>query len=162
MIRVKSTKEETACRQCGGPTKPHDRGRTLELRHLPIFGKECIIEITPPRGICERCDDHPTTTQTLSSYDRNGRYTKAYEKHILLSLVHSTIADVSIKENIIDKTIQALADKSIAEKIDWKAIKAIGILGIDEVSLKKGYKDFLSLVTSRIDGVSNILGHGST
>ncbi|CAN5251642.1 hypothetical protein BH10PSE19_BH10PSE19_18890 [soil metagenome] len=97
LIRVKSTKEETACRQFGGPTKPHGQGRTLELRHLPIFGKECIIEITPPRGICERCDDHPTTTQTLSWYDRSGHYTKAYEKHILLSLVHSTIADVSIK-----------------------------------------------------------------
>jgi transposase len=158
LIRVKSTKEETPCRQCGGPTKPHGQGRTLELRHLPIFGKECIIEITPPRGICERCDNHPTTTQTLSWYNRNGHYTKAYEKHILLSLVHSTLADVSIKENISEQTIQLLVDKSIAEKIDWKAIKAIGILGIDEIALKKGYQDFLSLITSRVDGVITILG----
>jgi transposase len=158
LIRVKSTKEETTCRQCGGPTKPHGQGRTLELRHLPIFGKECIIEITPPRGICEQCDDHPTTTQTLSWYERNGHHTKAYEKHILLSLVHSTIADVSIKENISEQAIQRVVDKSITEKIQWKEIKTIGILGIDEVSLKKGYRDFLSLVTSRVDGIITILG----
>lgn len=56
LIRVKSTKEETACRQCGGPTKPHGQGRTLALRHPPILGKECIIEITRTRGICERYD----------------------------------------------------------------------------------------------------------
>jgi transposase len=48
--------------------------------------------------------------------------------------------------------------ESIAEKIDWKPIKSIGILGIDEVALKKGYKDFLSLITGRVDGVITILG----
>lgn len=157
LIRVKSTKEETACHRCGGPTKPHVRGRTLELRHLPIFGKETIIELTPPRGICERCDDHPTTTQTLSWYKRNAHYTKAYEQHILLSLVHSTITDVSMKENISEQAIQLIVDKSISEKINWKDIKKIGILGADEIALRKGHKDFLSLITSRIDGRTHIL-----
>ena len=158
LIRVKSVKEETACHQCGGPTKPHGLGRTLELRHLPIFGKETIIEITPPRGICERCDDHPTTTQILSWYKRNAHHTKAYEQHILLSLVHSTIADVSTKENISEQAIQLIVDKSIAEEINWKDIKKIGILGIDEIALKKGYKDYLSLVTNCVDKKIHILG----
>jgi len=157
LIRVKSTKEETLCHRCGGVTKPYGHGHMLELRHLPIFGRETIIEITPPRGICERCDDHPTTTQTLSWYKRNSRYTKAYEQHILLSLVHSTISDVSIKENISEQSIQLIIDKSISERINWKDIKRIGILGIDEIALKKGHKDFLSLITSRVDNDTFIL-----
>lgn len=151
-VCVKSTKEEIACHRCGGPTKPYGHGHPLQLRHLHIFGKETIIEITPPRGICEQCDDHPTTTQILSWYKRNSRYTKAYEAHILLSLIHSTIADVSIKENICEESIQLIIDKSISEDIDWKPIKKLGILGIDEISLKKGHKDFLSLVTRCVDG----------
>lgn len=158
LIRVKSTKDKAACRICGGETKPHGYGRTLELRHLPIFGHETTVEITPPRFICERCDDHPTTTQTLSWYKRNGHYTSAYEQHILLSLVHSTIADVSIKEAISEQAIQLIVDKSITDKINWKGIKRLGVIGIDEIAQKKGYKDFLSLVTSRVDGKVQILG----
>ena len=87
IIKVQSTKEETACHRCGSATKPYGKGRTLRLCHLPMLGKKTFIEITPPRGICESCDDNPTTTQTLAWYDRNTHYTKAYEKQVLLSLV---------------------------------------------------------------------------
>lgn len=158
IIRVKSTKEETICHRCGGETKPYGSGRTLQLRHLPIFGNETIIEITPPRGICERCDDHTTTTQTLSWYKRNAHHTNAYEKHTLLSLVHSTITDVSVKENLSEQVIQSIVDRSISEKINWQSIKELGVIGVDEISLKKGYKDFLSLITSRVNGEIYILG----
>ncbi len=157
LIRVNSTKKETECHKCGRSTKPHGRGRTLELRHLPIFGKETIIEITPPRGICEHCDNNPTTTQTLSWYKRNGHHTKAYEQHVLLSLVHSTITDVCIKENISEQVVQLIVDNAVSEKVDWKSIKTLGVIGIDEISLRKNYKDYLSIVTSRLDGKIIIL-----
>ncbi len=150
-------KKETDCHKCGRPTKPYGRGCTLELRHLPIFGNETIIEITPPRGICEHCDDHPTTTQTLSWYKRNGHHTKAYEQHVLLSLVHSTIADVSIKENISEQVVQLIVDNSVSEEINWKTIKTLGVIGIDEISLRKNYKDHLTIVTSRVDEKITIL-----
>ncbi len=157
LIRVKSTKAEVSCHRCGNPTKPYGRGRTLQLRHLPILGKETIIEITPPRGLCEQCDDKPTTTQTLSWYRRNAHHTTACEQHILLSLVHSTLVDVSVKENISEEAIQLIVDKNISENINWREIKILGMIGIDEISLKKGHKDFLSLVTSRSNGKIIIL-----
>lgn len=157
LIRVNSTKKEIGCHKCGRHTKPYGKGRTLELRHLPILGKETIIEITPPRGICEYCDNHPTTTQTLSWFKRNGHHTKSYEQHVLLSLVHSTIADVSIKENIPGQVIQLIIDNAVSEKIDWKAIKSLGLMGVDDVSLKKGHKDYLSIITSRANEEIRIL-----
>lgn len=91
--------------------------------------------MTPPRGICPTCDDHPTTTQTLSWHDRNGRYTKAYEQYVLLSLVNSTLTDVSIKEDLCETTIQRIVDRNIETEINWKEIKRLGIIGIDEISL---------------------------
>jgi len=65
--------------------------------------------------------------------------------------------NVSIKENICEQSIQLIIDKSISEEINWKQIKKLGILGIDEISLKKGHKDFLSLVTRCVDGEMHIL-----
>ena len=145
IIRAQSTKTVTNCHRCAGLTEPYGKGRPLKLRHLPMFGKKIFIEITPPRGICHRCDHHPTTTQTLDWYDRNAHHTKFYEKHVLLSLVHCTIADISVKEDLDDGVVQHIIDKHISEKINWNNIKKLGLVGIDEIAIKKGYKDYAHL-----------------
>lgn len=158
IIRVKSTKEETICRICGKPTESYGKGQIKRLRHLPILGRKTYIEIQPPRGICHNCKDHPTTTQQSDWYNRKSHCTKAYEKHILLSLINSTISDVSIKEDIGYDAIQGIVDRNILEKINWNEVKAIGLLGLDEISLKKGHQDFVTLITSRNEGKIKILG----
>jgi len=157
IITVASIKKDTLCRQCGRPTEPHGRGRTIRLRHLPILGKKTFIEITPPRGRCAHCDDHPTTTQQADWYDRKSPHTKAYERHVLLSLINSTLADVSIKEDLGYQAIQAIVDRQIESKIKWGEVKEIGLLGIDEISLKKGYRDYVTLVISRTTDELKIL-----
>lgn len=148
-IFVKSTKEEILCRQCGRPTHSHGMGRPLKLRHLPILGKETTIEITPRRGRCSYCNDRPTTTQRLDWYDTNSKFTKPYEQHLLFELVNSTVADVSRKEGIDYHAMSDVIDKHIEEEVDFNPISALGIIGLDEISLKKGYQDYVTLVTYR-------------
>ena len=156
IIRVESTQEEILCHCCGELCNVHGKGTTIKLRHLSILGHKTYIEITPPRGICKHCDNK-TTTQTLSWHKRNGRYTGPYEQHVLLSMVNSTLADVSIRENISDTAIQNIIDRHIETKVNWKEIKKLGIIGIDEITLKKGYKDFVTIITSRNNGKNIIL-----
>jgi len=158
IFKVKSTKAEILCRLCGKPTEPYGNGRTILLRHLPILGRKTFIEITPPRGRCSHCDDNPTTTQQSDWYDRKSPHTKAYEKHILLLLVNSTIVDVSTKEDLGYKSIEAIIDRYVQAKVDWSLIMKIGLLGIDEITSKKGYRNYLTLLTSRVDGQVTILG----
>jgi transposase len=157
IITVESTKKEIPCHQCGQPTEPYGKGRTVRLRHLPILGKKTFIEITPPRGRCPDCDNNPTTTQQANWYDRKSPHTKAYEKHVLFSLINSTIIDVSIKEDLGYQAIQAIVDRQIEAEVNWKLIKELGLLGIDEISLKKGHSDYVTLVTSRVHEETRIV-----
>lgn len=157
-ITVKSTKTEILCHQCKTPMELYGHGRTLTLRHLPIFGREVYIEITPPRGICRHCDNNPTSTQTLDWFKRNGHQTKPYEDYLMLQLIGSTQSDVARKEGITEEIIQNIMDSHKMEKVDWKSIKRIGLLGIDEIAQKKGYKDYVTLITSRHQGKNKILG----
>lgn len=157
-IVVKSTREELLCRNCGKPTRGHGLGRTLRFRHLPILGKETYIEITPRRGICEHCSDRPTTTELLDWYSRNAKMTKPFEHHLLFELVNSTVSDVSRKENVDYHTVASLIDNYIESDIDFSQITEIGVLGLDEISMKKGYRDFVTLVTHRIHNQVHILG----
>ncbi len=62
-----------------------------------------------------------------------------------------------MKEDVGYKAIEAIVERYVSEKIDWSDIDAIGLLGMDEISSKKGYKSYLTLVTSRVDDKVKIL-----
>lgn len=158
LLTVKSTRETLPCRVCNRPTHGHGLGRTLRFRHLPILGKETYIEITPRRGICTDCDDSPTTTERLGWYERSSKMTKPYEQNLLFELVNSTVSDVSRKEGIDYHAVEALINRYVETEIDFSQIKSLCVLGLDEISLKKGYRDFVTLVTYRVDEKVNVLG----
>lgn len=156
-IYLESTDDKIACRQCGRSTKSKGLGQEIKLRHLPILGKPCYLMIKPKRGICEYCDDAPTTNQRLNWYEYKSRYTKAYEDQVLFSLVNSTVKDVSIKEDLGSDAVDGILKRRVSNKINWKHFSKIGLLGIDEISLKKGYQDFVTLITSRVDNKTRVL-----
>lgn len=156
-VLVKSTRKEILCKKCNGPTVRHGHGRRLKLRHLPIFDHEVYIEIVSPRGTCKRCDNHPTTTQTLDWFTRNGHNTKPFEDYLMRQLIGSTLADVVKKENVSEEILQGVVNHYQVDKVNWKEIDRIGLLGIDEIAKLKGHGDYITLVTSRYRGKNRIL-----
>ena len=75
-----------------------------------------------------------------------------------LAWVNSTVLDASIKEGIGYETVRGIIDRSIAKNVDWQAIKNLEIIGIDEISLKKGHQDLVTIVTGRMGDETVILG----
>jgi transposase len=149
-ITVESTLEGTRCRQCGREiTDLHGVDEVITLRHLPILGRPVYLRLRPKRYRCPSCAGGPTTTQQLSWYSAKSPHTKAYEKYILLQLVHTTIEDVSIKEGLGAKAIEGLVERWISREVQWGEVKQVKILGIDEIALKKGHRDFVVIVTGK-------------
>ncbi|MDC0535996.1 transposase [Francisellaceae bacterium] len=156
-IDVQSTLDEVNCSKCGKPTKSKGYAEMREIRHLPMNGLECYLRIKAKRGICEHCDDHPTTNQRLEWYDYKSRYTKAYLDYLMLFLVNSTLADVAIKENLSADTIGRILDTKVAESVNWKSFNKLGLIGIDEIAIRKGYNDYLTIITSRVNNKVRII-----
>jgi transposase len=149
-ITVESTIEGTRCRVCGGELKElHGVDEAITLRHLPILGRSVYLRLRPKRYRCPDCDGGPTTTQQLSWYSAKSPHTKAYEKYILLQLVHATIADVSSKEGLGAKAIEGIVERWISREVQWGEVKRVKILGLDEIALKKGHRDFVVIVTGK-------------
>ncbi|WP_428199874.1 transposase [Aliivibrio salmonicida] len=65
---------------------------------------------------------------------------------------------MSRKADVDYHTIDALINRYIETEIDFSTIKALGVLGLDEISMKKGYRDFVTLITYRTDDKVSILG----
>lgn len=152
-ITVESRVEGTICHKCGRQiTSFHSLDEPLHLRHLPILGHQTYLLIRPRRYVCQYCWGKPKTTQKLDWYCSKSRCTKAYQQHLLLSLVNSTIQDVAIKERIEYKTIEAIVERSISQEVDWEQIKKLkpDQMGIDEVALRKGHQHYVSILTLRL------------
>jgi len=150
IITVESTRKGTKCRRCGRKIdKFHGHDGEIELQHLPILGRRSYIRLRPKRYRCLFCDNKPTTTQQLDWYQSRCSTTKAYEKHILLQLVNSTIEDATHKEAIGYDTIVGIIERCVQKKVNWDEIDQLEILGIDEIALRKGRKNFVAIITAR-------------
>lgn len=159
IIDVESTLTTTTCRKCGRTISDSlGRDRPIKLRHLPILGYVVYIRLCPRRYRCPYCDDHPTTTQQLRWYRPKALHTIPYEQHLLIQLVNSTVEDVCQKEDTSYDAVLGTLDAWVTTTIDWDAIPRFAILGIDEIALKKGHRDFVVIVTARAaDGHLTVL-----
>ncbi len=159
VITVESTLKGTTCRQCGRKIdKSHGHDDWIELQHLPILGRRSYIRLRPKRYRCHFCNNKPTTTQQLGWYQTRCSTTKAYEEHVLLQLINSTIEDVSHKEAVGYDTIVGIIERCVQKKVNWDEIEQLEILGIDEIALRKGRKDFVAVITARsVDGRVTLL-----
>jgi transposase len=56
---------------------------------------------------------------------------------------------VSIKTKVGYKTIVRAINRLVNKKVDWSVYKDIQIIGIDDITIKKGYQDFVSIISAR-------------
>jgi transposase len=84
----------------------------------------------------------------LSWHSANSPYTRAYEEHILRALINSTLEDVSQKEGLGYGAVRGILERRVATGVDWTRYARLGVLGIDEIALKKGHRDFVVIVSA--------------
>jgi transposase len=159
IILVESTLDHTHCRRCGRKIE-HCIGqdRPITLRHLPILGRTVYVRLRPKRFKCPYCSDKPTTTQQLSWYQPKSPHTKAYEEQVLLQLVNSTVQDVATKERLGYEAVVGIIQRRIETQVNWFELARLEVIGLDEIALKKGHKDYVVIVSARLrDGQLKLL-----
>ena len=69
-------------------------------------------------------------------------------------LVNSTVSDVSFKLNVTEAVVVGVLERWVETDVVWESFEHIGVLGIDEIALKRGHRDFVAIVTTPTpDGV---------
>ena len=157
IITVESTLEGCNCKHCQRKIKAfHKYDEWITIRHLSVLGRPSYIRMQPKRYNCVRCARRKgkkkvTTTQQLPWHQAKSPYSQPYEEQVLLQLVNSTIADVSVKESLGYDAVEGIVERNIRAKVDWEQFEKLDVLGIDEIALKKGHRDYVVLITARLD-----------
>ncbi len=151
-ISVESTLKSGRCEKCGRENSVfHGYDDWVEVQHLPILEQAVYIRYRPKRYACPFCDDHPTREQELSWHRSRSPYTKAFEDKLLKALIHSTVTDVSLKEGVSYDSVLGLVERRISPCVDWRRFKRLGVIGVDEVALKKGQRDYAVIVSAQLE-----------
>jgi transposase len=153
IITVESTQKGTICQHCGRKiAKFNGHGRWIKLRHLPILGHRVYIRLRPKRYQCPDCNGK-TSTQKLKWYESKSPHTKAYEQQLMVQLVNSTVEDVSRKEDIGYDAVEGVIKRYIHARVNWDEFDELSVIGIDEIALTKGRRNFVAIViTQQADG----------
>lgn len=149
IVTVESTQIGTNCQYCGRKiTKSNGHGRWIQLRHLPILGHRVYIRFRPKQYQCPHCDDK-ITTQTLDWYEAKSPHTQAYDHHLMLQLISSTVEDVSRKEDVGYDAVEGAIGRCLHAAVNWDEFNELHVSGIDESALTKGRKNFIAIVTTQ-------------
>ena len=151
IITVESIKDGTECHGCGKMIRKfHGHDSWVSIRYLPVFGRPTYLRYRPKRYQCQECEGKPTTTQELEWHNSNSPHAIAYDEHILLQLVNATIEDVGMKEGLAYDSVLGALDRQVDEKVNWSRYTQLKTLGLDEIALKKGHRDFVVVVTAHL------------
>ena len=159
LIQVESQVETTPCGICGQESRcTFGHGQEIQLRHLPVLGMKTYLCIRPRRARCYECETEPTTTQVLPWYEQRSPHTKVYDRYLLKQLVNSTIEDVSLSENVGYDAIVGALNRQVDDEINWDEVDDLSTVGIDEIAMRKGRKNYAAIITARQqDGTVQIL-----
>jgi len=159
IVTVESTRNYAVCQSCGRRiTKSNGYGHEIELRHLPILGHRLYIRLRPKRYECPDCHGK-TSTQELDWYDSKSPHTKAYDHHLMLQLVNSTVEDVSHKEDVGYDAVEGAIVRCVHASVNWDEFTELKIIGIDEIAMTKGHSNFVAIITTQqVNGHVALLG----
>ena len=150
ILTVESKCDKTTCHKCGkDATKRHGYGETIKVRHTSILDTPVILKIKPIRYLCKHCDDRTTTLEKFDWVAKGGKITKGLEAYIQRSLINSTIQDVSRKDSLSYSTISTMLSRSMGDSVNWDNISDLHTIGIDEISNRKGFQDFVAIVSAK-------------
>jgi transposase len=72
--------------------------------------------------------------------------------------VNGTVEDSRIKEDVGYEAIMGIIDRHRCRTMDWNLFTHLEVIGLDEISLQKGHRDFVAVVTGRVENKTVILG----
>lgn len=144
--------EEVACEQCGHnePAQIRWKENTVYVaRDLDLWNQPSFFVYQPPFHQCSRCGRRQ---EILPPFKRKHvTYTLRFEEWVVRLLTHASEEEVARRLGISAETVEKIVQNQLhqARAVDPK--RTITDVGIDEISLKKRHKLYVTVLTDLTD-----------
>jgi len=143
ILKCKNRFDYGVCPDCGSISSTLHENTTKSIRDVPIFGKRCFIQFVHRRFYCEKCRN--TFMERLSFLNPDSIYTNRYEQYIYRLCRENTVSFVSQFERLGYDATEGIYYRQVSKKVTTQ--EDIEILGIDEIAMRKGHKDYVLVLS---------------
>lgn len=143
--------ERCRCERCGHEEKAHIEFKTTPqaIRDLDVWGQPGFWIYQAPFHRCGRCDYRQHLIPPFKRKDVS--YTYRFEHLVLRSLIGSTAEEVARRLGISAETVERIVAYQLAEERQIDPTRVITDIGLDELSLKKRHRLYVTLMTDLSD-----------
>jgi transposase len=139
VCRIESKNQKATCPHCGLESdKLHQNHRHL-VKDLPISGQPVYLQVNRRQFKCNNC--RKPFSEELDFVASKRTYTKRLAENILEQLKEGDIL------NVTEEEIQRMIE-DIAEEITEPDLSKLKRLGIDEIALVKGQKNYCAVLVN--------------
>jgi len=143
-IHCNSIFEEALCPHCLKKRQVINQTYVRQFRDLPIAGKEVYLHLSQRQFYCPDCDRH--FNKRFSFVDPKRTMTRRYERYVYECCKASTIQKISAQENLVGHTVNEICLRGTRQEIDTRPVVKVRVVGMDEVAIKKGHRDFATVI----------------
>jgi transposase len=143
--------ERRRCEQCG-----HEEAAQIALkntvyviRDLDVWGQPSFWVYQPPFHRCSRCGHRQHVLPPFKRKDVS--YTYRFEEAVVRSLIGSTEEDVARRFGVSAETVALIVRNQLGEPSAIDPQRKITDVGLDEISLKKRHKQYVTILTDLSD-----------
>ncbi|AVQ72775.1 ISL3 family transposase [Microcystis sp. MC19] len=145
VFRIESKNQKVICPRCGLESdKLHQNHRHL-VKDLPISGQPVYLQVNRRQFKCDNC--RKPFSEELDFVASKRTYTKRLAENILEQLKEGDILNISRRNDVTEEEIQRILE-DIAEEITEPDLSELKRLGIDEIALVKGQKNYCAVLVN--------------
>lgn len=140
-IYCSSIFSEALCPNCLNKRQVINQIYERKFRDLPITGKEVYLHLQQRQFYCPDCDRY--FNEPFSFVDPKRTMTRRYERHVYECCKASTILKISVQENLVWSTVNEVFQRGARKEIDARPLVKVRVIGMDEIAIKKGHRDYV-------------------
>ena len=139
------------CARCDHEERAHIEFKTSPqaIRDLDVWGQPSFWIYQAPFHRCGRCDYRQHIIPPFKRKDVS--YTDRFEQFVLRSLIGSTAEEVARRLGISAETVERIVEYQLNEQRQIVPTRVITDIGLDELSLKKRHRLYVTLMTDLSD-----------
>ena len=143
-FQIRWLNEKIQCPICGETTTKLHQERQSLIRDLSVFGRAVYLKIPHRQFYCSSCQHY--VSEQLNFIDWRRSQTSRYQEYIYERVKVTTVLQVSREEKLTETQVQSIFNllSSPISKKKWGQPKR---LSLDEISLRKGHKDFVTVIS---------------
>ena len=146
-LHCQSILSESHCPVCLQKCNSVKDTYTRKLRDLSISGKKVTLHFTVRQFVCRECNRH--FHEQYDFANKNGTMTKRYEDFIYYRCQGVELRYVSVQEDVRWGTVRAIFEKYANKELASRNMFGHATqIGVDEIALKKGHKNFVAVLVN--------------